>query len=127
MEQTELNSLECWLPGASIWVTTLDNRNTWLKTLDYKLNFQISHLKTRTSKAQQNLNQDSDLLLIAPHGMLPTDLVVLIKSWDNIDKLKSIVFPYQSTIVRLFNPNPELELTEDLKARFQFELVYSHV
>jgi len=120
---TELNKKECWLPGASIWVTKMDKKNPWLSAFDYHLNFQISKiLKLNSQLCSLNSNQ-KDLLLIAPQGMLPTELVVILESWQDISKLNRIKLPYQITTVRLFNPDKNLILLEELKSNFQFELV----
>jgi hypothetical protein len=118
IEITEIPLHECWSPGASLWVTTLDSRNLWLPILDYRLNFQISLLKRRT---ESELKKGP--LLVIPHGMLPTELVVLIASWEQITQLKKIYYPYKTTLVRLFNPSSDLVLSDDLKAQFVFESV----
>jgi len=101
----------------------MDKKNPWLSAFDYHLNFQISKiLKLNSQLCSLNSNQ-KDLLLIAPQGMLPTELVVILESWQDISKLNRIKLPYQITTVRLFNPDKNLILLEELKSNFQFELV----
>jgi len=113
-------SADCWVPGASLWVTTLEKHNRWVSIFDYKLNFQITKLLDKLSSRPSD--QD-DLLMIVPHGMLPTELVILISSWDKIFELKKIQLPYQTTLVRLFNPGPSLTLDAMITSKFQFEMV----
>lgn len=123
MELTKLSKTDCWLPGASIWVTHCDSQNPWLSVLDYYLNFQISKILQITKQRHSANSNTRDLLLIAPQSMLPTELVVILNSWKNIDQLNQLKFPYQTTTVRLFNPEPNLTFSEELKTYFQFEWV----
>lgn len=136
MEQIKLSQTEYWLPGASIWVTTLEPENHWRFIFDYKLNFQISRLLQLVTPAQSqsksefkpqslNLNKKrGELLMVTPHGMLPTELVVLLESWDRLEQIQKIHYPYQSTIVRLFDADPKISISQSLTSRFQFEMVY---
>jgi hypothetical protein len=62
--------------------------------------------------------------MVTPHGMLPTELVVLLESWDRLEQIQKIHYPYQSTIVRLFDADPKISISQSLTSRFQFEMVY---
>jgi hypothetical protein len=180
MEIIELSKSDFWLPGASIWVTTLEPGNQWRYIFDYKLNFQISRLlnllarsqsrqfksgtqsqsefqfqsklkdqtlaqsqaqtqtqtQTKTQAQSQLENQfqtqsslglnkeTGELLMVAPHGMLPAELVVLIETWHKLEQIQKIHYPYQSTIVRLFNADPKMSISRSLSSKFQFEVVY---
>ena len=117
---TELNSSDCWLPGASLWVTTLST--PWKAIFDYKLNFQITQFFKRLEQKNTPLKQE-ELLIFVPHNMLPTEFVVLLSSWNEIQQIKKIKLPYHSIIIRLFQPSKQLNFQDLLTNPYQIEVV----
>lgn len=133
---------QAWQPGATIWVTAETPGNSWPARFDWKLNFMPSkeaarseyklnpELKTLCEKQNfswPRIQTTPELRIFCAQNFLPSEMVVILPSWEHLADCLKLKFPYQSQVVRIFGTGPIDPIAlKALSSRYEVEWVESN-